>query len=138
MKIFFLISLSFFFHLSETIPICEPECIIEKKLTLEAEGGVVNFEGTLLHFLSRSGPVPFLVYSNSFHLFLFKYKKPGPKDNIKLCLNTFRMSLRMTYFLNLSVGQNLPFLDLPKMAKGNGKWQMWQCIIRCKGPSEKI
>ena len=111
MKIYLLISLSFFFHLSETIPICEPECIIEKKLTLEAEGGVVNFEGTLLHFLSRSGPVPFLVYSNSFHLFLFKFK----------CLNTFRMSLRMTYFLNLSVGQNLPFLYLPKMEGGRSK-----------------
>ena len=30
---------------------------------------------------------------------------------------------------NLSERQKLPFLDLPKMANGNGKWQMWQCII---------
>ena len=30
---------------------------------------------------------------------------------------------------NLSVSQKLPFLDLPKMANGNGKWQLWQCII---------
>ena len=22
----------------------------------------------------------------------------------------------------------MPFLDLPKMAHGNAKWQMWQCI----------
>ena len=28
---------------------------------------------------------------------------------------------------NLSVCQNLPFLDLPEMANGNGKWQSWQC-----------
>ena len=27
---------------------------------------------------------------------------------------------------NLSVRQNLPFLDLPEMANGNGKWQSWQ------------
>jgi len=47
MKIYLVLILSFFFHLSETIPICEPECIIEKKLTLEAEGGVVNFEACL-------------------------------------------------------------------------------------------
>ena len=30
---------------------------------------------------------------------------------------------------NLSVRQNLPFLDLPKMANGNGNWQIWQCCI---------
>ena len=30
---------------------------------------------------------------------------------------------------NLSVHQKLPFLDLLKMANGNVKWQMWQCII---------
>ena len=23
--------------------------------------------------------------------------------------------------------QNVPFLDLPEMANGNGKWQRWQC-----------
>ena len=30
---------------------------------------------------------------------------------------------------NLSVHQNLPLLDLPKMANGIGNWQMWQCLI---------
>ena len=30
---------------------------------------------------------------------------------------------------NLSVRQKLPYPDLPKMANGNGKWQMWQCLI---------
>ena len=30
---------------------------------------------------------------------------------------------------NLSVRQKLPYSDLPKMANGNGKWQMWQCLI---------
>ena len=29
---------------------------------------------------------------------------------------------------NLSVCLKLSFLDLPKMANGNGKWQIWQCI----------
>ena len=30
---------------------------------------------------------------------------------------------------NLSVCLKLSFLDLPKMANGNGKWQIWQCIV---------
>ena len=28
---------------------------------------------------------------------------------------------------NLSVRQNVPFLELPEMANGNGTWQKWQC-----------
>ena len=28
---------------------------------------------------------------------------------------------------NLSVRQKLTFLDLPKLANGNGNWQIWQC-----------
>ena len=70
MKIYLLITiiLSFFLHLSlsEAISICEPDCEIEKKLTLEAEGGDVTFEGKFLDFLyqDQSG----LVHSNSFHV----------------------------------------------------------------------
>ena len=30
---------------------------------------------------------------------------------------------------DLSVRPKLTFLDLPKMANGNGNWQIWQCII---------
>ena len=30
---------------------------------------------------------------------------------------------------NLSVRQKLQYPYLPKMANGNGKWQMWQCLI---------
>lgn len=48
MKISLIIAiiLSFFLHLSlsEAISICEPDCEIEKKLTLETEGGDVTFE----------------------------------------------------------------------------------------------
>ena len=29
---------------------------------------------------------------------------------------------------NICIPQNLPFLDLPEMANGNGKWQMWQWL----------
>ena len=30
---------------------------------------------------------------------------------------------------NLSVRQKLSFLDLPKMANGKAKWQIWQCVL---------
>ena len=49
MKIYMLISLSFFSHpgfiFSETINLCQEECENEKKLILKAEGDQVNFEG---------------------------------------------------------------------------------------------
>ena len=43
-----------------------------------------------------------------------------------LMLSCLRLALNLH---NLSICQKLPDPDLPKMANGDGKWQMWQCLI---------
>ena len=73
----------------------------------------------------------------------FQSHKARIHKNIKVCFQTVKVILgdcclqnqipgKILILLdthNLSVGQKLPNSDLPKMANGSGKWQMWQCLI---------